>query len=153
MAIPSEVLVFQGNVQRLDGRHLKEVSSYDEEKVQRTNILFGDGSENYSAMNLEVAGSSPAEITTTNHRKSVPIIFNFENHEFQCCVNNKQGDASLHDVTGPSAKNTMFNLTHLFVQAAAQALTLGSKAHSLSSFKGDQGTDKSIALQKLHSPE
>ena len=28
------------------------------------------GSENYSVMNLEVAGSSPAETTTTNHQKN-----------------------------------------------------------------------------------
>ena len=37
--------------------------SYDEGIVQRTNTPNGSGSENYSVMNLEVAGSSPAEIT------------------------------------------------------------------------------------------
>ena len=38
---------------------------------------LGNGSENYSVMNLEVAGSSPAEITTTNHPKSTVITFTF----------------------------------------------------------------------------
>ena len=41
--------------------------SYDEGIVQRTNTPNGSGSENYSVMNLEVAGSSPAAITTTNY--------------------------------------------------------------------------------------
>lgn len=31
-------------------------------------------------MNLEVAGSSPAEIATTNHSKSVSIIFTNRSH-------------------------------------------------------------------------
>ena len=47
---------------------------------------IGGGSENYSVMNLEVAGSSPAEITTTNHQKIwheyVHSLFNFKKKDF-----------------------------------------------------------------------
>ena len=44
--------------------------------------FFLSGSENYSVMNLEVAGSSPAEITITNHQKNtlkyVHLLFTYE---------------------------------------------------------------------------
>ena len=82
MATPSKVLVFQEKVQRLDEQHLRKLCSRDEGKVQRTDILFGDGSENYSAVNFEITGSSSAKVTITNHQKLAPIILNHEKHGF-----------------------------------------------------------------------
>ena len=38
---------------------------------------IGGGSENYSVMNLEVAGSSPAAITTTNYYKIHSDMFTY----------------------------------------------------------------------------
>ena len=80
MAIPSQASKDEGVETRRAASKGRIFLRWRDSPAHKHSIL--SGSENYSVMNLEVAGSSPAEITTTNHQKNtlkyVHLLFTYE---------------------------------------------------------------------------
>ena len=80
MAIPSQASKDEGVETRRAASKGRIFLRWRDSPAHKHSIL--SGSENYSVMNLEVAGSSPAEITTTSNQKNtlkyVHLLFTYE---------------------------------------------------------------------------
>ena len=75
MAIPSQASKDEGVETRRAASKGRIFLRWRDSPAHKHSIL--SGSENYSVMNLEVAGSSPAEITTTNLQKTHLNMFSY----------------------------------------------------------------------------
>ena len=82
VAIPSQALKGEGvETRRAESKGIYFLWLRDSPAHKH---FSGNGSENYSVMNLEVAGSSPARVATTNYLKPLltnQLYFTYHSHK------------------------------------------------------------------------